>query len=522
MSLMTNILKKAQQLRLKGAKGISILGDPLPEKQRGRSSKKQWGLISAGLMSLCILLFVLLKPASLTFSTQPDLAIVPPEGKPSPPIVEKKSSEHPKEATDLPKDEDPNTSGQALNRAESGRADKERPAYGGVASSSHPYSRQEEMGRPESNRSLSEKKRVSVPKQMPKEEIPPKSIGVEQEGGKEMGFPIGALISQGNVKMEVKDKVWRTVESPYSPILKGKKIKIENGTARISLSNNSLIEVGQNTVLSFEHESQLNLLEGGIHFQIPSAAQMNFKIGALSVTKPYPLSAQKGLTTALMREEETRGSLFLRQEGSLRVRSVQGSLLVLDHENRVLTTTSSNEPITIPPKILSGKEPWRAEQRADVPAPEMKEKFQTPIEAERSEVRELEKYLIDFSIHLKGKDLPANLDAQKFFSLLETVYPHQDIIEKVKQYPVKVRREGKSYVLTLCDKQSEWMLYKDLGETTHMVDYILEPEGLMVQCREAFPLYWLLAIPAPAATAGVVWYELDKHNDHKDTIPLCR
>lgn len=338
---------------------------------------------------------------------------------------------------------------------------------------------------------------------------------------KAMDFPIGAVISQGNVKMEVKDKVWRTVESPYSPILKGKKIKIEKETARISLSNNSLIEVSQNSLLSFDHGAQLNLLEGGIHFKIPSTAQMNFRIGALSVTKPYPLSTQKGLTTALIREEETRGSLFLLPEGSLRVRSVQGSLSILDHENRVLATTSSNEPITIPPKILSGKEPWRVEQRASVSAPEMKEKFQTPIEKERSEVDELEKYLIEFSVYLKGKDLPANLDAKKFFSLLEGVYPHQDIIKKVKQYPVKVRREGKSYVLTLCDKESEWMLYKDLGETTHTVDYILGPEGLMAACREAFPLYWLLAIPVPAITTGVVWYELDKHNDHKDTIPLC-
>jgi len=410
MSLVMDILKKAQQPRLKGAEGSSTLGYPPPNKQGVRSSKKQRGLVSAGLISVCILLFVL-----------------------------------------------------------------------------------------------------------------PKTFGVEQEGGREMGFPIGVVISQGNVKMEVKGKVWRAVESPYSPILKGKNIKVETGAATISLSNNSLIEVSQNSLLSFEQEGQLTLLEGGVHFRIPAAARMNFRIGALSVTKPYPRSTQKGLPAALIKEEETRGSLFLLPEGSLRVRSIQGSLSILDHDNRLLTTTSSNEPITIPPKILSGKEDWRVEQRAGVPAPEMKEKSQTPIEKKRSEVDELEKYLIEFSIHLKGKDLPAKLDTQKFFSLLETVYPDKDIIEKVKQFPVKVKREGKSYVLTLCDKKSEWILYKDSGETTHIVDYILAPEGLMVACREAFPLYWLLAIPAPAVTGGVVWYEVDKHNDNdnKDTLPLC-
>jgi hypothetical protein len=149
----------------------------------------------------------------------------------------------------------------------------------------------------------------------------------------------------------------------------------------------------------------------------------------------------------------------------------------------------------------------------------MEEKFQAPIGKETGEADELEKYLIEFSISLKGKDLPANLDAQKFFSLLETVYPHQDIIEKVKQYPVKVRREGKSYVLTLCDKQSEWMLYKDLGETTERVDNIYDPEEQ--RCREAIPFYWFLAVPAAAITTGVVWYEVDKHNDDKDRYPLC-
>jgi len=336
-----------------------------------------------------------------------------------------------------------------------------------------------------------------------------------------MDLPIGTVISQGNIKMEVKDKVWRTLDSSFSPILKGKKIRIENGSARISLSNNGLIEVSPNSLLLFEHEGQLNLLEGGIHFKIPAAAQMNFKIGGLSVRKSDRLTSQKGLTTALIREEGSEGFLFLHPDGSLRVRSVQGSLSISDHENRLLTTLPPNEPITITPKILSGKEPWRVEQRSSAPGPEMEEKLLPPIGRERSEVDELEKYLIEFSIYLKGKGLPVDLDAQKFFSLLEAGYPYRDHIEKVKKYPVHVRRKGESYVLTLCDKQSEWMLYKDLGETTHMVDNIYDPEERTVRCREAPPPYWLLTIPAAAVATGVVVYEVDKHNDHKDRTPLC-
>ncbi len=533
MSLIMDIFKRTQQVRSREAETTSLLGDLPSNEQRGKSFKKQWGLISASVVSLCILLFIFLRTCISPSIFQPDRAIVFEEGKPSVAIAKKKSLKPPKEEVGLQKDENLQTSAESLNPATggtgSGRADLEKPFNGGAPLTSRPHISQEEKGSRVGKRSVSEKKRASLIKQMAKEEIPHKPIEVEQESGKDhvvappvfdrlnVDFPIGALISQGNAKMEVKDKIWRTVESSYAPILEGKKIKIEKGTARISLSNHSLIEVTQNTVLSFEHEGQLNLLEGGIHFRIPSAAQMNFKIGALSVTTPHPLNPQAGVTTALIKEEETRGSLFLLPEGTLGVRSVQGSLSILDHENRVLTTTSSGEQITVPRKILSGQEPWRVEQHTRVPAPETEEKVQAPIGKVKNEVDELERYLVEFSIHLKGKDLPADLDTQTFFSLLEGVYPHQDIIEKVKQYPVKVRRKGKSYVLILCDKEFVWVLYEDLGETTNRVDNIYWPEGLTVPCPKPLPPYGLLAIPAAAIATGV-WLG---NRDDKDDPPLC-
>jgi hypothetical protein len=473
--------------------------------------KKQWSFIGAGLIGLCILFFVFLKTFILPPTTQLDRAIVSREQKPSASTAQKKSPEPPQGVVGLPKDKEPLNSGQALNRTESGPEDKEKLSHKGAASSSRPDHLREEKEPRENKLPLGKKKQASLIK----------FVGAEQEGRRELDLPIGTVISQGNVKMEVRDKVWRTLESSYSPILKGKKIRIENGTARMSLSNNSLIEAGPNCLLSFEDESQLNLLGGGIHFRIPATAQMNFRIGALSVRKPHRLTSQKGLTTALIREEGSEGFLFLHPDGSLKVRSVQGSLSILDHENRALTTLSSDESITIPAKILSGKEPWRAEQRSGVPGPKVEEKLLAPIGKERSEVDELEKYLIEFSVHLKGKDLPVDLDAQQFFSILEAGYPYRDRIEKVKQYPVKVRRKGESYILTLCDKQSEWMLYKDLGETTHMVDNIYDPEERTVRCREAPSPYWLLTVPAAAVATGVVVYEVDRHNDHKDRTPLC-
>jgi len=515
-----DILKKAQRVQLRGSEENPRLRNSHPKKQPGRSSKKQWGFISAGLIGLCALSFVLAKTYLSPFTAQPDQAFVSTEGKPSPPTAEKRSPEPLKKSAGQPKDEDLKTSGQALNpsggRTASGQEGTARPS---VPPNSRPDDLQKEKGPLESNSSPGGKKRAPLIIQTPREAIPSRIIGVEEEGGKEMSFPIGRMISQGNVRMEVKEKIWRTVESPYAPVLKGNKIKVEQGTATISLSNNSLIEVRPNSLLSFEQEAQLNLLEGGIHFKIPSTAQMTFKIGALSVTKPYPLISQKGTAKALTGEEETHGSLFLFPDGSLGVRSVHGSLLILDHENRVLTTPPSNEPITIPQKILSGKEPWKMDQRTSAMAPEIEEKIQAPQGEERGEVDDLEKYLIEFSRRLNGKELPVDLDAQKFFPFLATVYPHPDIIEKVKRYPVKVQKEGKSYILTLCDKQSVWMLYKDLGATTDRVDNVYDPGER--RCREAIPLYWFLAVPAAAITGGVVWYEVDKHNDDPDRKPLC-
>ncbi len=522
MGLITDIFRRVRPARFEEAEEAST-AERLPlNKQKKESSKKKWSFIIAGFLSLCILSFVLLRTYLSPSTTQLNQPIVS-ERQPSPPAADKTSPEPPKGGETLSRGDAPLNADQTLNRTQAERQSKENPLHA-RAVSIRPLSHRGKENESHQSKLPPDTKQESTTKPIAQEEVPSRLIHTEQQGDGALGIPVGTVISQGDVKMEVKDKAWKTLESSYSSILKGKKIKIEDRLARISLVNNSLIEACPNSLLSFEHENQLNLLAGGIHFRIPAAAQMNFKIGALSVIKSPLLNAQKDLTTVLINREETRGSLFLHPDGSLRVRCVRGSLSILGHENRVLAAIS-NEPITIPPNILSGKDPWRVEQLAGVPAPGDGEKFQASMVKERREVDELEKYLVDFSIHLKGKDLPAKLDTQKFFSLLETVYPHPDIIEKVRQYPVKVRRKGESYVLNLCDKQSEWMLYEDLGETTDIVDYILTPEESCqpVRCWGAPPPYWLLTVPAAAAVAGVVVYEVDRHNDHdhRDTIPLC-
>jgi len=105
------------------------------------------------------------------------------------------------------------------------------------------------------------------------------------------------------------------------------------------------------------------------------------------------------------------------------------------------------------------------------------------------EVSELEEYLIDFSKKIEGYrlqtgSLPPDLDAKKFFSILEQYYPDKEIIKIVKKYPVQVSREGESYILILCDKGSRMALYKDLGSTITHVDFPYYREGQRPPCHE--------------------------------------
>lgn len=105
------------------------------------------------------------------------------------------------------------------------------------------------------------------------------------------------------------------------------------------------------------------------------------------------------------------------------------------------------------------------------------------------EVSELEEYLIDFSKKIEGYrlqtgSLPPDLDAKKFFSILEQYYPDKKIIKIVKKYPVQVSREGESYILILCDKGSRMALYKDLGSTITHVDFPYYREGQRPPCHE--------------------------------------
>jgi Flp pilus assembly protein TadD len=193
MSLIIDALKRAQQLRLNGPEGSPMLKNPYPNKKRKGSFKKQWVLIGAGLMSIGILLFVCLKPASSPSAPQTYRATVSMEKKPSLLLAEKTSSELPEEVASLTKSEKPLPAKQAPNRPGTGQtlspvSGKTRSAQAGIqrtpkavaAPSDRPSPPQEE-------KKVFETKAVppALPPATQKEESPPKSIGVEQVGGKD-------------------------------------------------------------------------------------------------------------------------------------------------------------------------------------------------------------------------------------------------------------------------------------------------------------------------------------------------
>jgi tetratricopeptide (TPR) repeat protein len=204
MSLIIDALKKAQQLRFKGSEGSPILKYPHPNKKRGSGSKKQWSLISAGLVSFCILLFVLLRPSSPPLATQSNRVIIPLERRTSAQVAEKISPEHSK------KDEEPLPTGQAgaeglpyVGAALSGRPPqpqgeklvyKTQPSFNEKREETLITQVTEDEKSKPLKKGVDEKSLPPLPPAIQKEEAPLKSIGVEQEVGKDRTLTSDVLI----------------------------------------------------------------------------------------------------------------------------------------------------------------------------------------------------------------------------------------------------------------------------------------------------------------------------------------
>jgi hypothetical protein len=165
---------------------------------------------------------------------------------------------------------------------------------------------------------------------------------------KERALPIGEMVSRGEVKFEAKENVWKRVEPSHFPVFQGVKFKTEKGVANIILSDNSQIEIGQNSLLSFERSDRLNLFQGKIDFRIQPNAEIRFKAGKISISTPGTLQAAS-FSVASPKNEATIGSISIHPNGSISVESVQGFLSVMSQDQVVLAALSSRESVTIPP-----------------------------------------------------------------------------------------------------------------------------------------------------------------------------
>lgn len=169
-------------------------------------------------------------------------------------------------------------------------------------------------------------------------------MAAEAEGG---GLPIGEMISRGGVKFEARENVWERVDPSHFPIFQGVKIKTEKGLAFVVLANDSQIEAGQDSRFSFQHDDQLQLIQGRVSFRIPSDANMSLRVGELTIGRPLTLQVAKDPLVSL-RGEETVGSISLHPNGAVTVKSMRGPLSIQNQDRVVLAALSSGESTTIP------------------------------------------------------------------------------------------------------------------------------------------------------------------------------
>ena len=174
-------------------------------------------------------------------------------------------------------------------------------------------------------------------------------------GAKERSLCIGQMVSKGVVKFEARKNVWKSVEPSHFPIFAETKMKTENGTATITLSNNSQIEIRPNTSFFFDQNGRFILSQGAIEFRIPSGSEIDLGARGLSIMKSQTLHVTKGPSVSSEKNEVTLGTISIHSNGAVEVKCIQGRLSVLSKDRVVMATISSKEAVTIPSITAGGK-----------------------------------------------------------------------------------------------------------------------------------------------------------------------
>ncbi|OGP93205.1 MAG: hypothetical protein A2156_13970 [Deltaproteobacteria bacterium RBG_16_48_10] len=186
---------------------------------------------------------------------------------------------------------------------------------------------------------------------------------------KEMGRPMGEMVSRGDVKFEARKTVWKDVELSQFPIFQGVAIKTEKGASLITLEGNRQIEVGENSLFSFDRNDQMHLTQGTIDFRLPSTAELSFNVGDLTVIQSKSLQASKNPSAVSPKSEATIGSISVHSNGAVTVKSLRGSLSILNQERVVLAALSSKDTVTLPSAAVKGPSKVIVAQAGETAAP---------------------------------------------------------------------------------------------------------------------------------------------------------
>jgi len=177
--------------------------------------------------------------------------------------------------------------------------------------------------------------------------------------------PLGEMVSRGEVKFESKKGVWKDVEPSQFPVFPGMRIKTEKGVSQINLQGNGQIEVGENSLLSFDQNGQIQLTEGTIDFRLLPTAKLSFKVGNLSVIQWKAAQGSQNLSAVSPKDETTIGSIALHSNGAVTVKNLRGNLSVLNKESAVLAALSSQDAVTLHSVVVNASSAGMAAQAAE-------------------------------------------------------------------------------------------------------------------------------------------------------------
>jgi hypothetical protein len=172
----------------------------------------------------------------------------------------------------------------------------------------------------------------------------PRMVAEAGEGN----LPVGNMVSRGEVKFEAKGNVWKKVESSRFEIFKGAAIKTEKGMGIITLLNNNKLKVGPDSLFSIDQEGRFILSRGSFEFCVPNASEMTFKVGNLFISKSQMFQAAKEGSVVSPKSEEGMGTISIHSNGAVTVKSIQGSLSVVNQDRVVVAAIASKDSVTIP------------------------------------------------------------------------------------------------------------------------------------------------------------------------------